>query len=45
MAQFTIINKIHDELFKLEAFQESHPSKQPDYPEDLIQTVVRGNEI
>jgi len=35
MSQFPIINKIHEELVKLPAFQAAHPSKQPDCPEDL----------
>lgn len=35
MSQFPIISKVHDELVKLDAFKASHPSKQPDCPEDL----------
>lgn len=35
MTQFPIISRVHEELIKLEAFQVSHPSKQPDCPEEL----------
>ncbi len=35
MKQFPIITRINDELGKLEAFQVSHPFKQPDCPEEL----------
>jgi len=35
MSQFPTINKVHEELIKLDAFKSAHPSKQPDCPEDL----------
>jgi len=35
MLQFPHINRVHEELMKIEAFQAAHPSKQPDCPEDL----------
>lgn len=35
MSQFPVISRINDDLSKLEAFKASHPSKQPDCPEEL----------
>eukprot|EP00794_Sanderia_malayensis_P020373 gene20373-22382_t len=35
MSKFPIISRIELELAKLEAFQKAHPSRQPDYPEEL----------
>ncbi|XP_063959063.1 maleylacetoacetate isomerase-like isoform X2 [Lytechinus pictus] len=37
MATFPIISRINDGLAELDAFKVSHPSKQPDCPEDLRQ--------
>ncbi|XP_041467786.1 maleylacetoacetate isomerase-like [Lytechinus variegatus] len=37
MATFPIISRINDALAELDAFKVSHPSKQPDCPEDLRQ--------
>ena len=34
MSQFPVISRINDDLSKLEAFKVSHPSKQPDCPEE-----------
>lgn len=34
MSQFPVISRINDDLSKLEAFKASHPSKQPDCPEE-----------
>ncbi|OWF50349.1 maleylacetoacetate isomerase 1 [Mizuhopecten yessoensis] len=35
MEQFPIIARLNDELLKLDAFKESHPSKMDDCPENL----------
>jgi len=35
MSEFPIISRINEELMKHDAFIASHPSKQPDCPEDL----------
>ncbi|XP_785986.1 maleylacetoacetate isomerase isoform X1 [Strongylocentrotus purpuratus] len=37
MSAFPVISKINDVLGELDAFKASHPSKQPDCPEDLRQ--------
>ncbi|XP_070577370.1 maleylacetoacetate isomerase-like [Ptychodera flava] len=37
MSKFPIITRINDTLSKLDAFVQSHPSKQPDCPDDLRQ--------
>jgi len=35
MSKFPVITRVHEELVKLEVFKVSHPTKQPDCPEEL----------